>query len=158
MEKFILALDQGTTSSRAVIFNQKVQKVVSAQREFPQIYPNAGWVEHNPEDIFASQLSVLKEAVLKANLAPEQIQALGITNQRETIIIWDKKTGKPIYNAIVWQCRRTAKIVDVESITIKPTIAITSNIIIVSITTPVSLMKLLSNILLKNVACTSTPG
>lgn len=112
MEKFILALDQGTTSSRAVIFNQKVQKVASAQREFPQIYPNAGWVEHNPEDIFASQLSVLKEAVLKANLAPEQIQAVGITNQRETIIIWDKKTGKPIYNAIVWQCRRTAKIVD----------------------------------------------
>lgn len=112
MEKFILALDQGTTSSRAVIFNQKVQKIASAQREFPQIFPQAGWVEHNPEDIFASQLSVMKEAVMKADLKPEQIAAVGITNQRETVILWDKKTGKPVYNAIVWQCRRTADIAD----------------------------------------------
>lgn len=112
MEKFILALDQGTTSSRAVIFNQKVQKIAVAQREFPQIFPQSGWVEHNPEDIFASQLSVLKEAVMKADLKPEQIIGVGITNQRETVIIWDKNTGKPVYNAIVWQCRRTAALAD----------------------------------------------
>ena len=112
MEQFILALDQGTTSSRAVIFNKKVQKISSAQREFPQHFPHPGWVEHDPEDIFTSQLSVMKEAVLKAGLSAEQIAAIGITNQRETVILWDKKTGKPVYNAIVWQCRRTANIAD----------------------------------------------
>lgn len=112
MEKFILALDQGTTSSRAVVFNKKVEKISTAQREFPQHYPHPGWVEHDPEDIFLSQLSVLKEAVMKAHLKPEQIEAVGITNQRETIILWDKITGKPVYNAIVWQCRRTAKLAD----------------------------------------------
>lgn len=112
MEQFILALDQGTTSSRAVVFNKKVQKISSAQREFPQHFPHPGWVEHDPEDIFTSQLSVMKEAVLKAGLSAEQIAAIGITNQRETVILWDKKTGKPVYNAIVWQCRRTANIAD----------------------------------------------
>ena len=112
MEKFILALDQGTTSSRAVIFNKKVQKISTAQREFPQHFPHPGWVEHDPEDIFTSQLSVMKEAVLKAGLSAEQIAAIGITNQRETVILWDKKTGRPVYNAIVWQCRRTANIAD----------------------------------------------
>lgn len=112
MEKYILALDQGTTSSRAVIFNKKIQKISTAQTEFPQIFPQAGWVEHDPEDIFASQLSVMKEAILKAKIKPEQIDALGITNQRETVIIWDKESGKAIYNAIVWQCRRTADLAD----------------------------------------------
>ncbi|MBO4858594.1 MAG: glycerol kinase GlpK [Treponema sp.] len=112
MEQFILALDQGTTSSRAVVFNKKVQKISSAQREFPQHFPHPGWVEHDPEDIFTSQLSVMKEAILKAGLSAEQITAIGITNQRETVILWDKKTGKPVYNAIVWQCRRTANIAD----------------------------------------------
>ena len=112
MEKFILALDQGTTSSRAVIFNKKVQKISTAQREFPQHFPHPGWVEHDPEDIFTSQLSVMKEAVLKAGISAEQIAAIGITNQRETVILWDKNTGKPVYNAIVWQCRRTANIAD----------------------------------------------
>ena len=112
MEQFILALDQGTTSSRAVVFKKKVQKISSAQREFPQHFPHPGWVEHDPEDIFTSQLSVMKEAVLKAGLSAEQIAAIGITNQRETVILWDKKTGKPVYNAIVWQCRRTANIAD----------------------------------------------
>ncbi len=112
MEQFILALDQGTTSSRAVVFNKKVQKISSAQREFPQHFPHPGWVEHDPEDIFTSQLSVMKEAVLKAGLSAEQIAAIGITNQRETVILWDKKTGRPVYNAIVWQCRRTANIAD----------------------------------------------
>ena len=112
MEKYILALDQGTTSSRAVLFNKQVEKIATAQREFPQHFPQPGWVEHNPEDIFTSQLSVLKEAIMKAKLKPEQIEAVGITNQRETVILWDKKTGKPVYNAIVWQCRRTANIAD----------------------------------------------
>ena len=112
MEKFIVGLDQGTTSSRAVIFNKKVEKIATAQREFQQYFPKPGWVEHNPEDIFISQLSVMKEAVMKADLSPEQIEAVGITNQRETVILWDKNTGKPVYNAIVWQCRRTADIAD----------------------------------------------
>lgn len=112
MEKYILALDQGTTSSRAVVFNKQVEKISTAQREFPQHFPHPGWVEHDPEDIFTSQLSVMKEAVMKANIKPEQIDAIGITNQRETVILWDKKTGKPVYNAIVWQCRRTANIAD----------------------------------------------
>lgn len=112
MEKYILALDQGTTSSRAVVFNKQVEKISTAQREFPQHFPHPGWVEHDPEDIFTSQLSVMKEAVMKANIKPEQIDAIAITNQRETVILWDKKTGKPVYNAIVWQCRRTANIAD----------------------------------------------
>ena len=112
MEKFILALDQGTTSSRAVVFNKQVKKIAVAQREFQQYFPHPGWVEHNPEDIFISQLSVMKEAIMKANLSPQQIEAVGITNQRETVILWDKNTGKPVYNAIVWQCRRTADIAD----------------------------------------------
>lgn len=112
MEKYILALDQGTTSSRAVIFNKQVQKISTAQREFPQYFPHPGWVEHNPEDIFTSQLSVLKEAIMKANISPEQIDSIGITNQRETVILWNKNTGKPVYNAIVWQCRRTANLAD----------------------------------------------
>ena len=112
MEQFILALDQGTTSSRAVIFNKQVQKISTAQREFPQHYPHPGWVEHDPDDIFLSQLSVMKEAIMKANITAEQIAAVGITNQRETVILWDKNTGKPVYNAIVWQCRRTAKLAD----------------------------------------------
>ncbi|MBR4180441.1 MAG: glycerol kinase, partial [Treponema sp.] len=112
MQKFILALDQGTTSSRAVVFNKNVEKIAVAQREFQQYFPKPGWVEHNPEDIFISQLSVMKEAVMKADLSPDQIEAVGITNQRETVILWDKNTGKPVYNAIVWQCRRTADIAD----------------------------------------------
>jgi len=112
MEKYIIALDQGTTSSRAIIFDKNVQQIACSQREFQQYFPKQGWVEHNPEDIFISQLSVMKEAIMKANLSEEQIEAVGITNQRETVILWDKKTGKPVYNAIVWQCRRTADITD----------------------------------------------
>lgn len=112
MEKYIIALDQGTTSSRAIIFDKNVQQITCSQHEFQQYFPKQGWVEHNPEDIFISQLSVMKEAIMKANLSEEQIEAVGITNQRETVILWDKKTGKPVYNAIVWQCRRTADITD----------------------------------------------
>jgi len=112
MEKFILALDQGTTSSRAVIFDKNVNKISTAQQEFTQIYPTPGWVEHDPDELFHCQLAVLKKVVANAKLKPEQIEAVGITNQRETIILWDKTTGKPVYNAIVWQCRRTADMAD----------------------------------------------
>lgn len=111
-EKYIISLDQGTTSSRAVIFDNhsNIREVV--QKEFKQIYPNPGWVEHDPMEIYASQYSVLIEAVAKSGIRPESISAIGITNQRETTIVWNKNTGKPVYNAIVWQCRRTADIVE----------------------------------------------
>ncbi len=108
MSRYILALDQGTTSSRAIIFNADGQPVAVAQQEFPQIYPQPGWVEHNPLDIWNSQLEVATQALAKANLPAKDIAAIGITNQRETTLIWDRQTGQPIYNAIVWQCRRTA--------------------------------------------------
>lgn len=108
--KYILALDQGTTSSRAIIFDKEGKIISKAQAEFAQIYPRSGWVEHNPHDIFNSCMAVAEEALVKANLTKESIAAIGITNQRETTIIWDRVTGEPVYNAIVWQCRRTADI------------------------------------------------
>lgn len=108
MNKYILAFDQGTTSSRAIVFDRTGSIISIAQREFKQIYPQPGWVEHNPKEIWSSQVSVATEAVLNANLTAEQIAAIGITNQRETTIVWDKVTGEPVYNAIVWQDRRTA--------------------------------------------------
>ena len=110
MKKYIIALDQGTTSSRAILFDKSGEIIAQAQSEFLQIYPKPGWVEHDPNDIWASQSAVLNEVVAKAGISFEEIDSIGITNQRETTIIWDKKTGKPIYNAIVWQCRRTQKI------------------------------------------------
>lgn len=106
--EYILALDQGTTSSRAIIFDRQGNIAGSAQQEFRQIYPRNGWVEHDPTDILGSQVGVIGEALVRANIHGKRIKALGITNQRETTIVWDKKTGKPVYNAIVWQCRRTA--------------------------------------------------
>ncbi|MCL2360517.1 MAG: glycerol kinase GlpK [Defluviitaleaceae bacterium] len=106
--KFIMALDQGTTSSRCIIFNHQGKIVSVAQREFTQIYPQTGWVEHDPEEIYQTQVLVGHEALLSAGLTYKDIAAIGITNQRETAIIWDCATGKPIHNAIVWQCRRTA--------------------------------------------------
>ncbi|SHE99465.1 glycerol kinase GlpK [Clostridium fallax] len=112
MKKYIVALDQGTTSSRAIIFDKEQNIVEVSQKEFTQIYPKEGWVEHDPMEIWATQYGVLQEALAKANITQEDIAAIGITNQRETTIVWDKKTGKPIYNAIVWQCRRTASICD----------------------------------------------
>lgn len=112
MQKYIMALDQGTTSSRCILFNHEARPVSMAQREFSQIYPEAGWVEHDPNEIWASQLSVAAEAMAKAGVHAEEIAAIGITNQRETTIVWDRKTGKPVYNAIVWQCRRTARRVE----------------------------------------------
>lgn len=110
--RYIISLDQGTTSSRAVIFDNNAQIVEEVQKEFRQIYPNPGWVEHDPMEIYASQYGVLVEVVAKSGINPQDIVAIGITNQRETTIVWDKNTGKPIYNAIVWQCRRTADIVN----------------------------------------------
>ncbi len=106
MANYILALDQGTTSSRAILFDRAGQIVKTAQQEFRQIYPQPGWVEHNPEDIWTSQINVAHEAI--KGVDPAEIAALGITNQRETTLIWDRATGEPIANAIVWQCRRTA--------------------------------------------------
>ena len=108
MAKYVMALDQGTTSSRCILFNQKGLIESIAQKEFTQIYPKAGWVEHDAMEIWASQISVATEAMAKLNVSAEDIAAIGITNQRETTVVWDKRTGKPVYNAIVWQCRRTA--------------------------------------------------
>ncbi len=110
MKKYIIALDQGTTSSRAIIFDKKQNIVSVAQTEFTQYYPKSGWVEHDPMEIWATQSGVLQDVIARSGIAIEEIDSIGITNQRETTIIWDKKTGKPIYNAIVWQCRRTADI------------------------------------------------
>ncbi|MBP3560821.1 MAG: glycerol kinase GlpK [Clostridia bacterium] len=110
MKKYVLALDQGTTSSRTIVFDKKGRIISKAQFEFEQIYPNSGWVEHNPYEILDSQLRSLSSALINGKINPKEIATIGITNQRETTILWDKETGKPVYNAIVWQCRRTAPI------------------------------------------------
>ncbi len=110
MKKYILALDQGTTSSRTIVFDKKGRIAAKAQYEFEQIYPKTGWVEHNPYEILDSQLRSISSALMQGKINPKDIAAIGITNQRETTILWDKETGKPVYNAIVWQCRRTANI------------------------------------------------
>ena len=112
MAKYIMALDQGTTGSRAIIFNHSGSIISTASKEFRQIYPKPGWVEHDPMEIWSSQIEVAKNALNKAGLKAVDIAAIGITNQRETTIVWNKKTGKPVYDAIVWQCRRTAPICD----------------------------------------------
>ena len=108
MKKYILALDQGTTSSRSILFDTDGEIVSMAQREFPQIFPAEGWVEHDPLSIWSTQISVATEALLKIGGTWAEVAGIGITNQRETTIVWDRKTGDPVYNAIVWQCRRTA--------------------------------------------------
>lgn len=107
-KKYVLALDQGTTSSRCILFDQSQNMISVAQREFPQYYPKPGWVEHDPMEIYSSQYGVLHEVLAQSGVDPQEIAGIGITNQRETTIVWDKETGKPICNAIVWQCRRTA--------------------------------------------------
>lgn len=112
MGKYVMALDQGTTSSRCILFNEKGLIESSAQKEFTQIYPKAGWVEHDPMEIWSTQIGVAAEAMQKIGATAEDIAAIGITNQRETTVVWNKNTGKPVYNAIVWQCRRTAGICD----------------------------------------------
>lgn len=106
--KYVISLDEGTTSCRAVLYNSDAQSVGSMQQEFKQIYPKPGWVEHDAEDIFKCQLMVLQNLLVENDVRYDEIAAVGITNQRETVVVWDKKTGKPVYNAIVWQCRRTA--------------------------------------------------
>ncbi len=109
-KKYILSLDQGTTSSRSIIFD-KIQNIISvSQKEYNQLYPHPGWVEQSPQDIYLSQLETAKEAMQAAGISPDAIAAIGITNQRETTIVWDRETGMPVYNAIVWQCRRTAEL------------------------------------------------
>lgn len=111
-ETFIMAIDQGTTSSRAIIFNKKGEQVSSSQKEFTQIFPQAGWVEHNANEIWNSVQSVIAEVFIESGIKPNQIEAIGITNQRETTVVWDKNTGLPIYNAIVWQSRQTAPLAE----------------------------------------------
>ena len=108
MSKYVMALDAGTTSNRCIIFDREGNQIAVSQKEFKQIYPHPGWVEHDPMEIWATQLGVAQEAILMARTEAKEIAAIGITNQRETTIVWDKNTGLPVYNAIVWQCRRTA--------------------------------------------------
>lgn len=112
MKKYILALDQGTTSSRAILFDKSGHPVASAQKEFEQLFPKAGWVEHRPADIWSSQIEVAREVIASSNIPIASIDSIGITNQRETAIVWNRHTGEPVYNAIVWQDRRTASICD----------------------------------------------
>ena len=112
MEKFILAIDQGTTSSRAILFNKRGEKVAMAQRELPLLYPHHGWVEADPTQIWITVVDVINEVMINGDVRWENIDSIGLTNQRETTIIWDKKTGRPIYNAIVWQSRQSAEICD----------------------------------------------
>ena len=109
MKKYVMALDQGTTSSRAILFDKNGNICAKAQHEFTQIYPKAGWVEHSPMSILFSQLQSATEVFATSGIKVEELAAIGITNQRETTLVWEKATGKPVYNAIVWQCRRTAE-------------------------------------------------
>lgn len=112
MEQYILSLDQGTSSSRAIVFDRKGQICSMAQREFTQIFPKPGWVEHNPHEIWSSQASVIAEAIASIDINGLNIAGIGITNQRETTIVWDSETEEPVYNAIVWQDRRTSEYCD----------------------------------------------
>ena len=112
MPRYLLALDQGTTSSRAILFDENQNIVSSAQKELTQYYPQSGWVEHDPMEIYSTVWAVMMEVITRADIDTHDVAAIGITNQRETTVVWDKTTGKPIYNAIVWQCRRTAEICD----------------------------------------------
>ena len=111
-EKYIMALDQGTTSSRCILYDKHGNIKSLAQKEFAQYYLQPGWVEHDPMEIWSTQIGVAQEALLKINATYESIEAIGITNQRETTIVWNRSTGEPIHNAIVWQCRRTAEYCD----------------------------------------------
>ena len=112
MPSYILALDQGTTSSRAILFDRSGAPVAVAQYEFPQYFPQPGWVEHDPDEIWESQMKAAREVIRESGIKAHDIAGIGITNQRETTLLWDRKTGRPVCNAIVWQCRRTAAICD----------------------------------------------
>lgn len=111
-KSYIMAIDQGTTSSRAIIFDKAGNSVGSSQKEFTQIFPESGWVEHNANEIWNSVQSVIAGALIESGVRPTQIKGIGITNQRETTVIWDRKTGKPIYNAVVWQSRQSAPLAE----------------------------------------------
>jgi glycerol kinase len=144
---YILALDQGTTSSRAILYDHAGAIRAQAQREFEQIYPRAGWVEHDPEEIWASQMGVAVEALSRANCRPRDLGAIGITNQRETTIVWDRKTGKPIYNAIVWQDRRTAPICEsLRARGLEPTIQSKTGLLVDAYFSASKIMWLLDNV------------
>src|SRR5690349_11332971 len=110
MDQYIMALDQGTTSSRAILFNRNGEIVHTAQQEFPQYFPKPGWVEQNANEIWSSILAVMASCLAESGIKPAQIAGIGITNQRETVVVWDKESGRPIYNAVVWQSRQTAGI------------------------------------------------
>ena len=112
MKKYVIAMDQGTTSSRCILFDRQGNICSVAQKEFPQLYPQPGWVEHDPMEIWSTQMGVTMEAMQKVDARAGEIAAIGITNQRETTVVWDGATGEPVYNAIVWQCRRTADRID----------------------------------------------
>lgn len=112
MEQYIMALDAGTTSNRAIVFDREGRIVSVAQKEFTQIFPQPGWVEHDANEIWSTMLGVAVEALAKSGATPKDIKGIGITNQRETTIVWDKETGEPVSNAIVWQCRRTSEFCD----------------------------------------------
>ena len=112
MGEFLLAIDQGTTSSRAILFNNKGELIHSAQKEFQQYFPKPGWVEHNANEIWGSVLSVIAAVLTESGISPTDVHGIGITNQRETTVVWNKKTGRPIHNAIVWQSRQTQGIID----------------------------------------------
>ena len=112
MSKYVMALDAGTTSNRCILFNEKGEMCSIAQKEFTQFFPKPGWVGHDAEEIWSTQLEVAREAMANIGVVPNDIAAIGITNQRETTIVWDKETGKPVSQAIVWQCRRTAEYAD----------------------------------------------
>ena len=111
-ERYVVALDQGTTSSRAMLVDRRGAIVGRVLRPFPQIYPEPGWVEHDPHDLLSSQLGALTELLLSCSVDASQIDSIGITNQRETTLVWDRATGEPLANAIVWQCRRTAPMIE----------------------------------------------
>ncbi len=110
--KYLLAIDQGTTSSRTILFDLEGRLVSVDQREFPQYYPHPGWVEHEPEEIWQSQLGTIREVLARSSVSPKEVAAIGITNQRETTLVWERKTGSPLHRAIVWQDRRTANFTD----------------------------------------------
>src|ERR1700733_9222770 len=110
MARHILVIDQGTTSTRSIVFDAAAEPVATAQQEFSQIYPRPGWVEHNPEEIWSSVLATARQALQTAGLAAADLAGIGIANQRETVVVWDRRTGRAIHNAIVWQDRRTAKV------------------------------------------------
>ena len=112
MAKYVMSLDAGTTSNRCIVFNEKGEMCSAAQKEFTQYFPKPGWVEHDPEEIWATQLEVARAAMANLGISAPEIAAIGITNQRETTIVWDRETGEPVYPAIVWQCRRTSEYCD----------------------------------------------